>query len=90
MSHPYMAKLIDLRETTGNRGCECWDCLRAAGVTPKLADRERFPQLYPFRIFKSDDEGVPRAAKKGGAKPEQATGEERRHLREAVANRDVI
>jgi hypothetical protein len=93
MPHPYQRKLEAHRSATGNKQCECWDCLRAAGLTPKLADRGRFKQLYPALIYDVDPGGVPRGRKPGsGSEVSGSTGsaEDQRHLRHAIANREVI
>lgn len=73
--------------------CECWACLRAAGITPELAARDRHRDRYGTRKVMGDDAGgVPRPVGKkentNENKPEVL--EEKRQLRAAVANREVI
>lgn len=82
--------------------CTCWDCLRAIGMTPPYMVRDKYPRQYPHTIFNDRDEeqydhgdpmGQPRGNRRKAKKEEQVTqaeAAERRALRAAVRNREVI
>ncbi len=71
------------------RGCTCWDCLRAQGITPPLFLRDKHPVKYPRIVFGTDVDGVPRQTQQKKSK-DKATHDERKHLWEAVRNREAI
>lgn len=35
--------------------CNCWDCLRSRGITPKREDAHRHRRLYPRHIMRTDN-----------------------------------
>jgi hypothetical protein len=66
--------------------CTCWDCLRAAGMTPPYMVRDKYPRLYPRTIFNrrpddeldgieiphGDPEGKPTANRKNQSREDKA------------------
>jgi hypothetical protein len=78
--------------------CQCFECLRGEGFTPPLSERRSHPGISPHRIFGKDECGEPvltegKGSKQNGTDAENEAGstlEEKTHLKEAVANRDVI
>lgn len=81
--------------------CECWDCLRADGITVHGSMRDRHKGMYPPAVFreerhmaegqvvKTNGHPVPQR-RQDDAKHQATTSVDRAHLREAVANRAVI
>lgn len=82
----------------GYSECQCWDCLRAKGITPPKDLRDKFKRLYPSPAHEMQELG--KEHKNGGhpvsrkaKRDEDAAGkdaEERGHLRAAVRNREAI
>lgn len=104
---------MDTVEAYRRRGrikCEkrdpCWDCLRAAGLTPPFTIRDRYARRSgsgKVVIFDGTEEGfaigdpggIPRRrTEKSEAREEPAmkggSEEARTHIREAVRNREAI
>lgn len=71
--------------------CTCWECLRRDGLTPPQGMRTRFPGKYPYAVFDKQIQGEPVPTMARVSKDEKAESTtEQRHLREAVANREVM
>lgn len=71
--------------------CECWDCIRAAGLTPPLHLRAQHSRKYPHQELGADAQGDPYVTvNKKSDHDNELKGTEGRHLREAVRNRSAI
>lgn len=95
MDEAKFRKLVLARRESGL--CNCWDHLRADGLTPPLSLRASHPQRYPHQVFGVDLGGEPQPKannpdEEQGPKEQhqKTTPTERSHLREAVANRSVM
>jgi hypothetical protein len=78
--------------------CQCFDHLRGEGFTPPLSKRRNHPCKSPHEVYGKDEGGQPIKTEGKGSKQDKvdkaeeagSTPVERRHLKAAVANREVI
>jgi hypothetical protein len=89
MNRTAFRKQMEARRNAGL--CNCWDHLRADGITPPRSERSRHPR-YPYTVFSQEYRGEPEPERKkdDNKKGDYRGKEERSHLREAVANRSVM
>lgn len=87
------------KRAADGKPCECWDCIRADGLTPSAMQREAHARLYPRTLYLHDPKGVPTAGHPeagehgetgGSGDGAGANAEEAAHLRAAVRNREAI
>jgi hypothetical protein len=78
-------------QASGRLTCKlkCWDCLRAVGITPHKAMRNKHPDIAGM-VFMENHRGDPKPLKRKAEPKAGKDSTERRHLRNAVRNREAI
>jgi len=90
-------RAVEQRKIAGRLrpSCTCYDCIRAAGLTPPKGELKSYPRRYPYAVPELVDmgENPPRIVLdrvRSEDKPLRTSDEAKEHLREAVRNREAI
>lgn len=83
-----MAFGTEARKRRERKECVCWDCLRAAGLTPPIGLRESH-KTVAGEVGQGDPAPFP-YKRRGAKQPRAISAEDNEHLRAAIRNREAI